>query len=165
MPITSCLICKKSFYAKQNHLDKGWYRCCSIKCKAILQKKGKDQNCFVCDKIIYRSLGQIKKSKSGKFFCNKSCQTGWRNKLFIEEKHKNWNGGKRSYREILKRTNKKRVCFCCNNKDERVLAVHHIDQNRNNNLKNNLMWLCHNCHHLVHNSSKFKLEFKEKMLK
>jgi predicted HNH restriction endonuclease len=33
----------------------------------------------------------------------------------------------------------------------RVLAVRHIDQNHKNNNVENLAWLCHNCHHLVHN--------------
>jgi predicted HNH restriction endonuclease len=32
-----------------------------------------------------------------------------------------------------------------------MLVVHHIDENRNNNNHENLIWLCYNCHHLVHN--------------
>jgi len=30
------------------------------------------------------------------------------------------------------------------------LIVHHIDKNRNNNGIENLIWLCQNCHYLVH---------------
>lgn len=163
MSITHCVICKRSFYAKKSHLKIGWYKCCSIKCRTSFQKKGKEVNCFSCNNLVYRSLGQIKKSASGKFFCSITCQTIWRNKLYIEEGHKNWSGGVRSYREILKRTDKERVCFCCNTKDARVLVVHHIDHNRNNNVKSNLMWLCHNCHHLVHNNHKFNLKLNKKI--
>lgn len=92
----------------------------------------------------------IKKSKSGKFFCNKSCQTIWRNKYFSGSKHPMWKGGIHSYRTAIKRFGKKTQCKLCNIKDIRLLAVHHLDKNRKNNKKENLIWLCHNCHHLVH---------------
>ncbi|MBI4281264.1 HNH endonuclease [Candidatus Uhrbacteria bacterium] len=35
-------------------------------------------------------------------------------------------------------------------KNNRVLLVHHIDENRKNNVLSNLVWLCRNCHFLVH---------------
>jgi 5-methylcytosine-specific restriction endonuclease McrA len=38
----------------------------------------------------------------------------------------------------------------CGEGDIRMLAVHHIDQDRKNYKVENLVWLCHNCHHLVH---------------
>jgi 5-methylcytosine-specific restriction endonuclease McrA len=41
-------------------------------------------------------------------------------------------------------------CGRCKLVDKRVLAVHHKDKNRENNALSNLMWLCHNCHYLVH---------------
>ncbi|MDP3989021.1 MAG: HNH endonuclease [bacterium] len=40
-----------------------------------------------------------------------------------------------------------------------VLIVHHIDHDRNNGALDNLVWLCHNCHRLVHNYK----EEKEKL--
>ncbi len=33
------------------------------------------------------------------------------------------------------------------------MAVHHIDEDHNNNELGNLAWLCHNCHHLVHHDN------------
>lgn len=42
------------------------------------------------------------------------------------------------------------ACKKCGSTDSRTLAVHHKDKNRKNNSISNLMWLCHNCHYLVH---------------
>jgi predicted HNH restriction endonuclease len=42
------------------------------------------------------------------------------------------------------------VCVLCKVSDKRILAVHHKDNNRKNNKVENLVWLCHNCHILVH---------------
>ena len=49
-----------------------------------------------------RSPLAIKKSKSGKYFCTKKCQTIWRNKiLYTGENHSNWKDGESAYRRIL----------------------------------------------------------------
>ena len=104
----------------------------------------------MCGKKSYKSKVNLGRSKSGKFFCSKSCQTKWRNQEFVGPKHANWTGGKYSYRSVLTRNKVLKVCFLCKTKDVRVMAVHHKDRNRKNNKVENLVWLCHNCHHLVH---------------
>jgi 5-methylcytosine-specific restriction endonuclease McrA len=43
------------------------------------------------------------------------------------------------------------ICGCCGIKDERILLIHHRDCDRKNNNISNLVWLCWNCHFLVHN--------------
>jgi 5-methylcytosine-specific restriction endonuclease McrA len=53
--------------------------------------------------------------------------------------------------------NGKIVCQKCGNTDLRVLLVHHIDKNRNNNNPENLQILCYNCHILVHRKISFRL--------
>ena len=88
--------------------------------------------------------------RNKKYFCSKSCQTKWRNTEFVGEKHGNWKGGEFTYRDILKRNKTPEICKICFSSDSRVLAVHHIDKNHKNNNIENLVWLCHNCHHLVH---------------
>jgi hypothetical protein len=94
----------------------------------------------------------IAHSKSKKYFCSKSCQTRWRNSMiYIGENHPNWkNGGARHYRDILRRSRQKEICGLCKTTDKRILAVHHIDHNHANNKLENLAWLCHNCHYLIH---------------
>jgi predicted HNH restriction endonuclease len=58
--------------------------------------------------------------------------------------------GRYSYRSVLTRNGITKVCNSCKTKDERILAVHHIDKDKFNNSLENLVWLCHNCHFLVH---------------
>ncbi len=154
MARAECLICTNDFYVKPSHLKKGWGKYCSTGCRTKSQFKGKNVNCFICNKLIYRSPKNLKNSDSGKFFCSKSCQTLWRNKIvFVGKNHANWKFGESAYRRILEATDKEKVCALCKIHDLRVLAVHHKDKNRHNNDISNLIWLCHNCHYLVHHYS------------
>ncbi len=152
MPQVNCKICRKEFYVKPSFLKRGWGKYCSIPCHRIGSRTGKFLTCSVCGKEIWRTPKDLRCSKSGKFFCSKSCQTLWRNKLFSGPKHPNWHGGKFiDYRGILLKTSKKPICKLCSNNDTRVVVAHHIDKNHENHHSSNLIWLCHNCHYLVHN--------------
>jgi hypothetical protein len=150
MPIVSCQQCSNKFYVKPNRLLRGWGRFCSNECKHEGFKTGSILACSVCSKPVYKSLKDQKGSDSGKFFCGKSCQAKWRNLIYTEERHANWKGGESSYKAIMRRTNLPIECAKCKTVDSRVMAVHHKDRNRNNNALSNLVWLCHNCHFLVH---------------
>ena len=151
MPIVRCQICDKAFYIKPNRLARGWGKYCSNQCKHIGKKNGKQIACTVCGQLTYKVPKDIARSRSGKLFCSKSCQTIWRNsKVYIGDKHPNWKSGETAYRGILKRTGSAQICARCLTNDTRLLAVHHRDRNRQNNNPANLLWLCHNCHHLVH---------------
>lgn len=145
-----CIICSKEFTIKPSHEKLGWGKFCSNDCKREGQKSGTVFNCSTCSKQIYRAASKIKRSKSRLFFCNKTCQTLWRNSLYIEKEHPNWVNGIRSYREIIKRSGAEKKCIHCNIDDERVLAVHHLDHDRTNNTVSNLVWMCMNCHFLIH---------------
>lgn len=152
MPIVRCKKCKKEFYAKPHWLKRGWGKYCSSKCQYESYRTGEFIACAICGKKAWKRPKQIKHSKSGKFFCSKSCQTLWRNNEFRGPKHGNWKGGENiHHKELLVKNNIKLICRVCRTKDERVLAVHHLDKNRKNNDIKNLVFLCHNCHHLVHN--------------
>ncbi|KKP93137.1 MAG: hypothetical protein UR98_C0009G0015 [Parcubacteria group bacterium GW2011_GWA1_36_12] len=151
MPIVNCEKCKKEFYAKPSWLKIGWGKYCSPKCHHEGLKRGKFIACFICGKKTWKAPKQISHSKSGKFFCSKSCQTLWRNKEFRGVRHHNWKGGENIlHKSLLIENHVKPVCKLCSCKDERVLAVHHLDKNRKNNNVKNLIFLCQNCHHLVH---------------
>jgi len=115
--------------------------------------------CYVCNKEIYKPLRALINSKSKKYFCGKSCQTKWRNSEFVGPKHANWKHGSASYKSVLSRHNIPKKCILCKTTDTRVLAVHHIDENHSNNALENLAWLCHNCHHLVHHDRVEKERF------
>ena len=150
MPSVQCKVCLNSFYAKPSALLKGNGKYCSTDCQYAVQKTGKDVPCDECGAMTYKRPKDIGRSKSKKFFCGKSCQTKWRNKIYIGDKHKNFKTGEGSYRVFMSRSKLLKQCQLCKTKDERALAVHHIDKNRKNNKIENLAWLCHNCHFLVH---------------
>ncbi len=85
-------------------------------------------------------------------FCNKSCFAVWKNThVLFGENHVNWKGGENTYRSIMIKNEIPALCNSCGINTFRLLVVHHIDRNRQNNKLSNLVWLCRNCHYLAHN--------------
>lgn len=164
MPIVKCKICIKEFYGKPYFLKIGQAKYCSQECMRIGSKTGQIINCHSCNKEVYKTKKALRVSKSKTYFCTKSCQTKWRNSVFIGPLHANWKDGRHSYRSVLPRNKIPAICKLCKTKDKRVLAVHHIDKNRKNNKVENLSWLCHNCHHLVHHDKKEQEKFMEALV-
>lgn len=151
MPYVKCGTCGKDFYAKPRHLKIGWGKYCSIECRTKSQFKGKNLKCDYCGKPIYKSMADLKRSSSRKYFCNRSCHCAWENTNRRNlENAPNWNGGEAIYRAIMDRIGIRKECVECKIKDERLLVVHHRDRNRKNNKIENLEYLCRNCHYLVH---------------
>lgn len=74
-------------------------------------------------------------------------------------KHPAWKGFRMTERRIAGPGNTfKKIlildigcCEMCGIGDKRVLVLHHKDENKLNNLKDNLQLLCANCHLIVHN--------------
>lgn len=157
MTIVKCEQCNIEFYAKPSWLKNGFGKYCSRKCSHESNKKGKIVQCFICKSDVYKSRKALIGSKSKKYFCSKSCQTTWRNSMvFIGKNHANWKNGKSTYRNVLIKSKEKKACNLCSKNDIRLLAVHHVDKNNLNNDIDNLVWLCHNCHFLVHHYVKEK---------
>lgn len=150
MPQVSCRICKHKFFVKPCHIRLGYGKYCSRACQSRGQLRGKSVVCDSCGKTVWRMPKDLKHSKSGKFFCSKSCQTLWRNRLYSGPNHPLWAGGEKTYRERLVRTGIPQICARCQYRDSRALVAHHRDSDRKHNDTKNLMWLCLNCHHLVH---------------
>jgi hypothetical protein len=159
MPVRSCRVCPNTFYVKPSHLKMGYGKYCSTKCWYSARKTGKIINCHICGKEAYKGLKALRQSKSKKYFCGKSCQTKWRNAEFVGSKHANFVNGNSSYKSILGRHKIPKICVLCSVTDSRILAVHHIDENHQNNDLKNLAWLCHNCHFLVHHDKVEKVKF------
>lgn len=151
MPQVKCKICNKEFYIRPSHLKRGHGKFCSQKCQYEGQKTGKFIACDVCGKEKWKTLKDLRSSKSGKYFCGKTCQTIWRNKQYTGERHVNWRGGEFTYQRIMKENKVEPTCNICGIKDKRILLIHHLDHNRKHNVIENLIWLCWNCHYLVHN--------------
>ena len=150
MATNKCRVCNNEFYTKPSHIKKGWGIYCSRGCKHIGTRIRKLINCFVCNKVVSKTSSQIDRVRSGKFFCGKSCQTKWRNRLYSGHRHLGWRGGQSLYRKKMLNNGIEAMCALCHKKDLRILAVHHIDRNHLNLDASNLTWLCQNCHFLVH---------------
>ncbi len=149
--VVLCKQCQQPFSCKPSWQKNGGGIYCSRTCQYDARKQGKTTPCFICSKQVYKSPKELRSSKSQRFFCSKSCQTTWRNRLYKGSRHPLWRGGKSvDYRNILLQSGKVPICQICNTNDERVLCVHHLDENRENNQVTNLAWLSYNCHHLVH---------------
>ncbi len=148
---TKCRVCGKVLRIKPSHIEKGWGKYCSKKCQAKTQVKGKWLECDYCSKKIWRTPKDFRRSNSKKFFCSRACHCSWENEnRRCGENSPNWKAGQTVYRRLLKRHGKHVKCNICKITDERILVVHHIDSNRRNNKPQNLMWLCRNCHYLIH---------------
>lgn len=150
MPTVKCKQCSSGFYVKPSHQKLGYGIYCSTKCRGEGSRTGQTVNCSMCNKAVWKTPRDFHRSKSEKLFCSKSCQTKWRNEFFSGENHANWQGGEYIYKDVLIRSGQATICKKCGNADERVLEVHHIDKDRKNSKLENLVWLCGNCHTLVH---------------
>lgn len=139
----NCDYCKKEFYLplylynKRKKRNKKIY--CSKECSNNGHKKQTKCTCASCGKDILKTPYRIKQSKSGNVFCNQSCSATYNNSLRKKESIN-------TYRRIAFQ-NYKHECACCGwNIDERILEVHHIDEDRKNNKLKNLIILCPICH-------------------
>ncbi len=162
MPTVGCLICKKGFYAKPFWIKRGYGKYCSPACQYQGRRTGADKPCHICGKITYKKKRQVDESESGLFFCTKSCQTKWRNQVFVGQKHANWKEGRFAYRSVLARNKIPPICTLCDADDIRILAVHHRDRDHRNSDPSNLAWLCHNCHFLIHHHKEEEIKFERR---
>jgi len=159
----TCQICDKKFEVYPCREKRAKY--CSNKCQIIgsgLSRRADTYlfSCLYCKKEKLITL-YLKKSKK---FCSKSCGSLW----WIKNKGNKGNAGKRGKESVcwmggikeysfdfnnrLKeeiRMINNNECFLCHKteKENKVkLSVHHIDYDKNNSEKNNLVPLCISCH-------------------
>lgn len=146
-----CDYCNSQVTKISHHIKTTKNSYCDKSCHAKAKVTSIVVNCGTCDTKITRTPSQLARSKSGKFFCNRSCATTFNNKLKRNEKHPSWRGGAGSYRSRAIR-HYGAVCSSDScpftNVDERMLDVDHIDGNRKNNKLSNLQVLCVWCHAL-----------------
>ena len=142
-----CSVCGKEYEIELKRYNQkikdGTAFYCSKECKShkgsILCK------CANCGKEIWKVKSQIEKSKTGNVFCNVSCAISKNNKLFkTGENHPTYVGS--NYRQRAFMTYPHKCVVCGYDEDERILEVHHIDEDRENNDIGNLCILCPICH-------------------
>lgn len=103
-------------------------------------------SCTYCGKEIERYPRDIKKNKSGYFYCSKECGNRHKNQLRLESGE--WDKSA-NYRYKAMHNFLHKCAVCGWDEDERILEVHHKDENRENNALNNLIILCPTCHRKI----------------
>src|SRR3989338_8320809 len=83
MAVYTCTVCKGEFKRKPFLVRRSGGKYCSNACHYEGIRTGKYLTCSTCGKEIYRKPQLIQRSKFKKFFCTKSCQTIWRNQIFV----------------------------------------------------------------------------------
>lgn len=127
----TCPTCNKEF--KKNFVTKN-AEYCSLSC---IQR----HPCQLCGKII---TGRKTFQSGEKRFCSRQCSNFVHRTINSKKAY-----GAKGYANSLKKYNEIR-CNKCGINDIRVLVVHHINSDRNDNSYSNLETLCANCHHILH---------------
>ena len=137
---------RRKFYnaVNENNYDISHLRSRKLKHKIVTKR------CPVCDKEFETQVG----TKNEKTTCSYSCSNTY---FRSGENNPNWklisDSKDRIYRDICFIHHDKR-CVVCG--EDKIVAVHHYDENHNNNEPSNLIPLCPTHHHYIH--SKWKEE-------
>jgi len=124
---------------------------CSKKCSQKNQVSKIEVKCAYCNESVFRTPSQLTKSKSGLYFCNKTCKTSAQQvfgntKTISEILPAHYGAGTSNYRQLALREHGEVCNRCGYNKLTACLQVHHKDHDHANNDIDNLEVLCANCH-------------------
>lgn len=146
MILIPCDNCGKEYEKEEKKVN--WNRkidnrnyCCK-QCQKEAKSKTTVLNCTNCGQEIERIPSEMKRSKSGNYFCSKTCAITVNNMLCrTGENNPNYKNGIGGYRSrALEYYDNK--CSICGYNVINVLEVHHKDGDRKNNGIGNLDILC-----------------------
>lgn len=141
-----CLKCEKAFNVKPAAIKRGQGKYCSRTCGSAARSSRGIAKCQSCGILFSISLKRLRNTKFGYNFCSKNCF----GVFYSGENHPLWKNGKNAYLKWM-REKRPSMCLRCGISNKAVLVVHHLDENRENNRQGNLVWLCRNCHFIIHN--------------
>ncbi len=140
-PNTICSVCKKEIYKRPSQIKLNDGKVfCSNTCYGISCRK--EVACLVCGIAIL--AGFNKKT------CSRACAN--KNRTGIQYKINRPKDKVKSQKYLKVRLLKIRggKCERCEYSKTKILQVHHIDRNRDNNELGNLLLICPNCHYEEH---------------
>lgn len=109
--------------------------------------------CAYCKQNFFVAPSKLDKSKSGLYFCCREhkdlAQRIDSGQEFDIMRPTHYGTKVKDYRQIAFSTYEHKCSACGWNEDERILEVHHIDSNRENNEIDNLVILCPTCHRKI----------------
>ena len=136
----TCLWCGTTFHTHQSEIRKGGGKYCSRSCA-----------------MKYRNTHNNPSKNAdvrGKISLHHADVSGKNNPMYMRrgDLAPSYIDGRNSfkgerYRKILLASGRKQECDVC--KATNNLCVHHIDGNHNNNVLDNLTWVCYKCHNLI----------------
>ena len=148
-PNTECNICGKSIYRRPAQVKLNSRRVfCSSNCYGVSCRR--EHPCIVCKKPILAGLH--------KKTCSRTCANKHRAGIKYKiggPKDKVVNALALKKRLIAQRG---KVCERCGYDNYKILHVHHVDRDRDNNKLQNLELLCPNCHAEEHHSKRIQNE-------
>lgn len=162
-----CEYCGKEFLKPERFIKKHKHDFCSKQCSYNFQKTSIKLTCAYCGKEFERKPSKLACSKSGIYFCSRQCKDE------AQKINNEFKAIQPSHYGITKHTDYtpqhvyQRICFskhqhkCCICGEEKIIAVHHYDNNHNNNEISNLIPLCPTHHCYIH--SKYKDEIIDKV--
>ena len=128
------------------------YKCCSKECSYKWREKKEIVNCAKCKNKFAITPSKKKNSKSGLYFCSRKCKDEAQRIGGIREimpPHYGIGKSQKVYRGFFK--NEELVCKRCGyNEFIECVDIHHIDENKENNNRNNLVPLCACCHRALY---------------
>lgn len=114
-------------------------------------------SCETCSKLFMIKERAKKFPSKEKYFCSRSCANSLGGKAKSEKYRIN---EPKHYVAIAWKYHDKVCCVCDENK---IVAVHHYDENHDNNDPKNLVPLCPTHHQYMH--SRYKIEIQDKVQK
>ena len=149
MKYVKCVVCGKDYELELKRYNQKIKENSRFYCSPDCRKHKASQlcTCAKCGKQIWKTNSMLARSKSGNVFCSSSCSTSFNNQFKTGENHYAYTG--KDYRKKALNTYENKCVVCGYEDDKRILEVHHIDENRNNNEIENLCVLCPNCHRKI----------------
>lgn len=148
-----CKFCNKEFQAPLKEHNRGKAHFCSQSCASSGKRTNHQHNlkCACCSATFYRAISKHANSKSGLFFCSRTCKDKGQSMQFgLVQIWPDHYGTTQNYRQIALKDQPHKCNRCGYNEHPEILQVHHADRDRTNNSIQNLEVLCPNCHRVEH---------------
>jgi hypothetical protein len=120
---------------------------CSRKCAGLASRTRVSMTCEECGKEFEKSKSRLKSSSH--HFCSRACKDKAQRLDGISDMHPSHYGSGNNYRSLALREYIHKCEVCGYNRDVRMLQVHHVDGDRENNDIANLVVMCPNCHYSI----------------
>ena len=142
----SCKACEEKFLTRKDQPAKF----CSSQCRDAGNRRHVEVKCSGCHVVFERQKSKLRRSKSGLYFCSRKCKDNAQKIGGVKEiMPPHYGTGVSDYRKLFE--SHEMICSRCGYDEfECGVEIHHVDHNRENNKKSNLIPLCACCHRGLH---------------